>query len=197
MAAHPKPTDVQVVPLSKLKLLPRNRRKHGERNLAEIEASLLEHDQVEPLLVQKSTGCIIAGNGRFAVMAKLGYKTAEVRYLDVDDAKASQLAIRLNRTGELAQWDDELRAEIDKLCEEGLSCEALGFQLEEVPGRYVPDERGAKLINQRVQEPPAMTWILVGVPTIRFGEFADQVKQLAETPGVLCEMSVGRALDQD
>lgn len=186
----------QTVPLSQLRPLPRNKRKHGERNLAEIEASLREHGQVEPLIVQKSTGFIIAGNGRFAVMARLGMKTAEVVYLDVDDAKASQLAIRLNRTAELAEWDEDLRAEIETLCNEGVPLADLGFLIDEVAGPPPPDESKARLIEHRVQEPPGMVWVLMGLPTVRYGEFAETVERLAKTPGILCETSLGNAQDR-
>lgn len=186
----------QTVPLSKLRPLPRNRRKHGERNLAEIEASLLAHGQVEPLIVQKSTGCIIAGNGRFAVMARLGMETAEVVFLDVDDARASQLAIRLNRTAELAEWDDALREEVERLCDEGLSVADLGFAWEEVAGPPAPDESKAELVDRPTKGPPEMAWVLIGIPTIRYGELAEAVETFAAVPGVLCETSVGNAVEK-
>lgn len=85
---------------------PANPRTHDERNISAIMASLREHGQVEPLLVQASTGMVIAGNGRREAMARLGWTEATCSVVDVDDTQARKLSIALNRSGELAGWDE-------------------------------------------------------------------------------------------
>mgnify|MGYP003658137891 CR=1 FL=1 len=83
-----------------------NPRKHGEENFAAIRASLLAHGQVEPLVVQRGTNMVIAGNARLRVLKDLGYKKVKAVVLDVSDAEARKLSIVLNRSGELAEWNE-------------------------------------------------------------------------------------------
>lgn len=94
------------VPLASIHHDPANVRTHGERNLEAIANSLRSFGQVEPLIVQKSTGKVIGGNGRLTAMRSLGWAEADVVELDIDDTRATALGIALNRTAELAEWDD-------------------------------------------------------------------------------------------
>ena len=87
---------------------PANPRTHDSRNLGAIRASLEEHGQVEPILVQQSTNMVIAGNGRMTAMRAMGWTEAQVALLDVTDQQARKLSIALNRSGELAGWDEEV-----------------------------------------------------------------------------------------
>lgn len=102
--------NVHTVRLDDLVDDPRNPRTHDETNLAAIRASLREHGQVEPIVVQKSSRMIIAGNGRVSAMRALGWETANAVVLDVNDHEARALSIKLNRTAELAGWDEDVLA---------------------------------------------------------------------------------------
>lgn len=82
-----------------------NVRTHDEKNLSAIAGSLRQFGQVEPLIVQKSTQRVIAGNGRMEAMKVLGWKEADVIEVDLTPTQATALAITLNRTGELGGWD--------------------------------------------------------------------------------------------
>ena len=86
---------------------PENPRSHSKYNVDAIRASIETHGQVEPLVVQKSSKQIIGGNARFSVLKDIGYEDVDVVLLDIDDAKARALSISLNRTGELATWDED------------------------------------------------------------------------------------------
>ena len=55
--------------LADLLLVSANARIHNGRNRESIRASLTHFGQVEPIVVQKSSGKIIGGNGRAAVNA--------------------------------------------------------------------------------------------------------------------------------
>ena len=98
----------------------KNPRTHDRRNIDAIKSSLNKHGQVQPLLIQKSTGMVIAGNGRLQAIRELGINAALCAYIDVSDKEARELSIKLNRTAELAGWDNEvLSFHLDQL--EGLS----------------------------------------------------------------------------
>ncbi len=98
-----------------------NKRTHDERNLAAIEESIRKHGVVEPLVVQKGTNRIVAGNGRAEALRRLGYSHVDV--VDVEIATEEEfraLSIRLNRTGELAGWDGAgLEADLAMLANAG------------------------------------------------------------------------------
>ena len=89
---------------------PQNPRKHNEQNYEAIRDSIKDHGQVEPLIVQKNTQMVIAGNARLKVLKELGYQTTNIVYLDVSDDAARKLSIRLNRSGELSGWDESMLA---------------------------------------------------------------------------------------
>lgn len=120
---------IRTVPLADLREDDRNARHHGERNIAAIEQSLNEFDQVEPLVVQRGTGRVIGGNGRLVALRRLGRTHARIVEVDADDRRARALSIALNRTAELAEWDVvSLRAVIEEIeAEDGL-LGAIGFE---------------------------------------------------------------------
>ncbi|MFO0449265.1 MAG: ParB N-terminal domain-containing protein, partial [Pseudomonadota bacterium] len=100
------PLRIKSVPIDSLHLDPSNVRTHDTRNLDAISASLKRFGQAEPLVVQQRTGRVIGGNGRLQAMKQLGWTQCEIVELDLDDLQATSLSIALNRTGELAGWDE-------------------------------------------------------------------------------------------
>ena len=147
--------NLSTVALADLRADPANPRTHDARNLAAIAASLREHGQVEPLLVQKSTMMVIGGNGRAEAMRTLGWKQARVALLDVSDTEARKLSIALNRTGELAGWDEAVLARhLSDLSEldTAFDVDALGFsaaEMDALVAAYMGDVEQAAL-----PEPP-------------------------------------------
>lgn len=93
---------VETVPVERLSTHPRNAR-HGD--VGAIAASLTEFGQFRPLVVQRSTGHIIAGNHTYRALTANGVKHAQVTYLDVDDETALRILIADNRTSDLATND--------------------------------------------------------------------------------------------
>ena len=87
--------EIHRVSIEALHTDPANARAHDEANLAAIRASLERFGQSEPLVVQASTGRVIGGNGRLAVMQRLGWKACDVVQLDIDDLQATALGIAL------------------------------------------------------------------------------------------------------
>ena len=120
--------EVKRVAVATLREYPRNARLHGEHNLDSIAKSLTDHGQVEPLVVQLSSGYVIGGNGRLRAMLHLGWSECDVVELDIDDVKAKALSITLNQTGLSSTWDGALVLDqIDELSAEGIEFGDLGF----------------------------------------------------------------------
>jgi DNA modification methylase len=103
---------VKRVPIASLHLDPANARAHGPENLEAIIGSLKRFGQAEPLVIQAGTGRVIGGNGRLVAMKKMGWRECDVVELEVDDLKATALGIALNRTAELASWDEPVLARL-------------------------------------------------------------------------------------
>ena len=126
---------------------PANARKHDGRNLDAISASLKQFGQVEPLVVQKSTGKVIGGNGRLEVLRRAGETECDIVEVDVDDVQAAALGIALNRTSELAEWNDEALAKLlrslpeDAFAATGFDADDLGELLDKLaPVEVAEDE---------------------------------------------------------
>ena len=123
---------VRRVALDALHPDPANARLHGERNLEAISASLARFQQVEPLVVQKSSGRVIGGNGRLAAMKQMGWVEADVVEVDLDDTQATALGIALNRTAELAEWDLPSLGRLLQSLEADGALDGVGFDEDEL-----------------------------------------------------------------
>lgn len=98
------------VALDRLHTDPQNARVHGERNMQAIIGSLRAFGQVEALVVQRSSCQIIGGNGRYEAMRMLGWTQCRVAWVDLSDMAATKLGLMLNRTGDLAETNDDMLA---------------------------------------------------------------------------------------
>lgn len=108
MAEHiAKPLQPLRVPIQGLNYDPANARRHGEKNLDAIKASLAKFGQRKPIVVQREGMIVRAGNGTLAAAKALGWSEIAAVILDDDNSTASQFAIADNRTAELAEWDTE------------------------------------------------------------------------------------------
>ncbi|MCA3009644.1 MAG: ParB N-terminal domain-containing protein [Phycisphaerales bacterium] len=131
-------------PIAELVADPRNARRHDERNLAAIRASVTAFGQLRPLVVQQSTGHVVAGNGTLEVLRGLGWTHAAVTVVDLDDARARAFAIADNRTAELASWDvAELQAALSDPELDGL-LDAVGFSADEIDEMIRETDRRAE-----------------------------------------------------
>lgn len=103
-------------PIDQLIPDPVNARLHPERNMESIKQSLLAYGQVKPIVVRKQTMVVVAGNGTLAAAKELGWPDVAAVLVDhFDDAAAAGYGLADNRTAELAKWDFEIVAKIDKM----------------------------------------------------------------------------------
>src|SRR6516164_3727873 len=95
------------VPCAALVLDPANARRHPEPNLEAIKGSLRVYGQRKPVVVNRRTGTIEAGNGTLQAALALGWSHLAAVYVDDDPLTAAGFSIADNRTAELAEWDRE------------------------------------------------------------------------------------------
>lgn len=98
-----------VVPLSALKPYDKNPRRG---NVAAIADSLRENKQYRPIVVQKSTKKILAGNHTYMAAKELGWADISVVMVDVTADEAARIVLADNRTNDLASYDNEILAEL-------------------------------------------------------------------------------------
>lgn len=77
-------------------------------NVDAIVESIRVNGFYAPIIVQATTGYIIAGNHRFQAAQKLGFEQVPVVYLDVNDDEAKRIMVADNRTTRLGHDDTEL-----------------------------------------------------------------------------------------
>lgn len=143
------------VPIESLHLDPANARSHPDRNLESIVASLQRFDQVEPLVVQKSSRRVIGGNGRLVAMQKIGWKECDIVELDVSDIEATALGIALNRTAELAEWDEPALAQILKLLRDEGALTGVGFDVPDIDELLASLGEGGGIVDDPGPVPPS------------------------------------------
>jgi hypothetical protein len=97
-------------------------------DIGAIMESLRDHGQYRPIVVQESTGLILAGNHTWKAARQLGWTQIEATTIDVDDDEALRILLIDNRTNDLSTYDDPALAELLKqlaITERGL--EGTGF----------------------------------------------------------------------
>jgi DNA modification methylase len=125
-----------------LLLDPENARKHSQKNLDAIKASLTKFGQRKPIVINQK-GVILAGNGTVEAARSLGWDHIEVAVVpaDWDEATARAYALADNRTAELAEWDESVLAkQLLELMDEDFNIEAIGFELPEPEIEPEPDD---------------------------------------------------------
>lgn len=142
--------------VSNLTLDPKNARKHDQRNLDAIMASLEKFGQRKPIVVT-TDGVVLAGNGTVTAAKALGWKEIAVAVApadwDTDTAKAYALAD--NRS---AEWDETILAsQLIELETEGWDIALLGFDKTEPLPEVDHDT------EDDIPEPPA-------IPTSSLGQ---------------------------
>jgi len=100
------------IPIDSVNLDAANARKHPEKNMAAIVASLSRFGQRAPIVVQKQGMIVRAGNGRVEAAKSLGWKSIAAVVVDESSVDATAFAIADNRTAELAEWDNDVLASL-------------------------------------------------------------------------------------
>lgn len=77
-------------------------------NVKELKLSLEANGQYKPIVVQKSTNLILAGNHLWKAATELGWSEINVVYADVDDAQAKKIVATDNRLADLGTYDEQL-----------------------------------------------------------------------------------------
>ena len=175
---------LESVPVGRLRPHPKNPRVGQVETILD---SVTANGFYGAIVAQRTTGHVLVGNARLEAARRAGFAEVPVLWVDVDDDRALRILLTDNRTSDLAAYDpgllDQLLADLEATTA-GLA--GTGYVLEDPLGLSEPTP-------VKVLPPPPMTWTLIGIPTVRFGEIAETVQGWAMVPETIVEISVGNA----
>jgi ParB-like chromosome segregation protein Spo0J len=125
--------NVERIAIADLSFDPVNARKHPERNLAAITASLRRFGQQTPIVIDRSN-VVRKGNGTLQAAIAMGWDSIDCIRTELTSSDAIAYAIADNRTSELAEWDEDiLAAQLQGLLtDDEALLEAAGFDEDEL-----------------------------------------------------------------
>lgn len=101
-----------LVPLDQVTPYPGNPR---SGDVDAIVESIRFNGMYQPVVAQRSTGHVLAGNHRHAALVALGETRIPVVWVDVDDDAAARIALTDNRTSDVAGYDETALLELLEL----------------------------------------------------------------------------------
>ena len=144
------------LPIKEVYRDPANTRKHNERNLESIVASLKRFGQQKPIVINNEN-IVIAGNGTLEAAVALGWPDIEAVKTGLKGSEATAYAIADNRTAELAEWDvDALIRQVNAIeLEDPSLLGSVGFSRDELDGLVgdILEDGGDNLYSQKVEIP--------------------------------------------
>lgn len=121
--------EISIVPVDSIARYAGNARKHGQKQIDKIAASIAEFGFNAPILIDENN-TIVAGHGRYLAALKLGMKEVPVIALThLSEAKRKAYIIADNRLAEDSSWDmGKLAAEVASLQNEDFDLSAIGLE---------------------------------------------------------------------
>ena len=120
---------------------PANARKHNDKNIDALIASLRRFGQQKPIVIDRNN-IVRAGNGTLEAARRLQWESIDCVVTSLNGSDAVAYAIADNRTAELAEWDeDTLAAQLNGLLSESEEIAlAAGFTPEEIEAMLLTPE---------------------------------------------------------
>lgn len=138
---HP---EIDHVSINSLKPNPRNARKHSDKQIQQVAASIERYGFLVPIVID-GANMIAAGHGRWKAARHLKLRTVPViRAEFLTDADRRAFALTENRLAELSEWDENILAEeLQILFEGGYDLDITGFTTSDLDFAIVDDTSGA------------------------------------------------------
>ena len=131
-------------------------------NVKELVESLKHNGQYKPIVVQKSTKQILAGNHLWKAAKELGWTEIDIVEIDVDDNQAKKIVVADNRLADMGGYDEQ--ALLDLLGEIDLS--GTGYEPADVDDllalieeQSTPEWKvaNANTVHENVQQRPTLS----------------------------------------
>ena len=144
-------TGTHDVKLSTLEPHPENPRR---ADTEELRASLKRFGQYRPIVVQKSTSYIIAGNHTAKAAGEEGWKTIKATIIDVDDETARAILIADNRLADLGTYETVDLTDALKSIEQAGGLSGTGYTTVDLAQLLTPVAAPGRPLAERFLVPP-------------------------------------------
>lgn len=178
--------EIEMLPIGDLNVHPRNPR---DGDVDEIAGSIEDFGFYDPIIVQKDTRHILAGNHSWLAARKKGLEEVPVVVVEVDDDTALRMLLRDNRSSDKAGYHQEnlvdLLTEIedtedglDRTGYDGDDLQDLLDDLGRIPGGEEVDDPGADMdradeLREKWETEPGQLW-QVGRHRLLCGDATDE-----------------------
>lgn len=183
--------ELRRMPAAALRPHPKNWRRHPPHQVAALRAVLSEIGFAGAELAFPSDGKGSAGD--FSVLTLIdgaarreiaGQELVPVLVTDLTATEADLMLATFDPIGAMAEADSTKLRELLEGVE--ISDASLKEMLGEMAAGNLEDGE-VELHKIDIKPPPKMAWVLVGIPTVRFGEIAADVERIAALPEVIVE----------
>ena len=180
--------ELRRVKADRLRPHPNNWRVHPKGQQDALRGLLAEIGYADALLARElpdGTLELIDGHLRAETTPEV---EVPVLILDLDDAEAAKLLALHDPLAAMAEADNDVLAElIGRVETDSEAVRELLDQMVTQPEGIPLDADMVELQPLDTRAPPRMTWVLIGVPTVRFGEIARLVESVANVKGIIVE----------
>jgi hypothetical protein len=179
------------IPADKLLYNPKNWRKHPPKQLAALRGILSEIGFAGAELARETEDGIMLIDGA-ARKQLMGTQPVPVLITDLSEEEADLLLAVFDPLSALAETNQKQLD--DLLYEVNIHNEALSRIVSELTDKSEFNTSDEDLMVELKQldtrPPPALSWVLIGIPTIRYGDIAETIGQIAELADVTCLTTV-------
>ena len=191
-AIRPKPQQIRdrIVELRRvsgreLKANARNWRTHSDSQRAALEAVMQQVGFAGAILAFEEEGqlIIIDGHLRSEIADE---ETVPVLVTNLNREEANLVLATFDPIGAMADTNEEaLKSLLDELDleESGLDAIFEGMVDDD------EEEEDGGLQERKIRPMPGMTWVLIGMPTVRFGEIAERIEELENVEGIVLHLT--------
>ncbi len=118
---------VEYVPLDSLRPHPNRPRRISKAGLKKLQVSIQRFGFINPVIVQRHTKLVLAGQNRIDAARALGLSEVPVVWVDLDDAAAQAFIVADNRTAKESSWDLDKLQEVTSGLDAEANVQATGF----------------------------------------------------------------------
>lgn len=156
-----------------------------DKEYQKIKRSIEEFGYIQPIIVNKRTNIIIAGNQRYKVLVDLGYTEVDCVEVDVSEQEEKTLNLAMNKIDN--EWDmTALKDLLQELDTGELDMDLTGFdnwEIEQLMTQVHQDD-----VTEEIKEEAEKEKFQVVVHCLDKKEQYEVHKKLSEELGYICEM---------
>jgi hypothetical protein len=189
--AHPAIDDtfeVEMWPVEKPVDYPTNPKHHTEEAIDRL-AAIIARVGMQVAIVVDEHGVIAKGHKTRAACRRLGFTRVPIkvaRGVSPEELRAWRVADEAATLDSL--WDEgNLGVELEAIREAGVPLSHTGLDEDEI--ERILGEESPRIEPVGVRPLPAMTWVLIGIPTVQYDDISDLVARAADNPEAIVEVT--------